>query len=178
MGSYYGVIFPEFWTGHTGRELRSSGGKDAQLMALYLATNRFTNMLGLYHLLVDDIKHETGLGYLAISRALTVVRDAAYATYDARTSFVWVKQMARFRLALKPGDALAPKDHRVLAVNRVYQALPANPFLGDFFDMNAKLLRLTKRREDVGRRTDFVVDTNHDHKMSSLQGASKTLVSQ
>ena len=70
MSSYYGVVFPEFWTGPTGRQLREHGGKDAQLLGLYLISNRHTNMLGLYRLRIDDIRHESGLGLTSFEAEL------------------------------------------------------------------------------------------------------------
>lgn len=172
--SYYGVIFPEFWTGPTGRELREHGGKEAQVLGLYLATNRHANMLGLYHLLADDVKHETGLSFRAIEKGYRVSGAASFAIFDAATAFVWVRQMARFRLGLKNGDGLDPDDKRVVAINRLYQALPANPFLGDYYDLNRKALCLRKRRDGFG----LVVPFTSDHYMSGFQGATKGLVSQ
>jgi hypothetical protein len=150
MSSYYGVIFPEFWTGTTGREIRRQGGKDAQLLGLYLASNRHANMIGLYRLLVDDVKHETGLSANAIGRSYGVLQRASFAIFDAATSFVWVYQMARFRLGLKNGAALDSEDKRVPAVNGMYHALDGNPFLGDFYDQNRSTLKLKKRRDAVG----------------------------
>lgn len=161
--SYYGVIFPEFWTGRTGRELRERG-KDAQLIALYLATNRHANMLGLYHLLLDDVKHETGLGWRGVARGLEAVAEVDYARFDTASSFMWVRQMVRFRLGLQPGEALDPDDNRAKGVNRIYAAIDPNPFLGDFFDANHKVLRLRKRREPVG----LVVSLSSVHHMSGL----------
>lgn len=176
--SYYGVIFPEFWTGATGRELRGRGGKEAQLLALYLASNRHANMLGLYHLLVDDVRHETGLSLKGIEKGFHVVHDATFATFDAATNFVWVRQMARFRLALKNGGGLDQNDKRVLAINRLYHALDPNPFLGEFYDLNRKTLCIKKRRE----ASSVVVPFMADHYMSGLtrgiEGASKGLPSQ
>lgn len=160
MSSYYGIVFPEFWTGRTGRELRARG-KDAQLLALYLATNSHTNMLGLYRLPLDDIQHETGLTSKAIGRAFGAVIDSDYARYDAGTWYVWVKQMARIRLGLKAGDAMNPNDLKATATNRIYAALDPNPFLGEFFDTNRRTLCLKKRRESVG----LVVDLGgHPHR--------------
>jgi hypothetical protein len=164
VSSYYGVIFPEFWTGRTGRELRERGGKDAQVLGLYLVSNRHANMLGLYRLLVDDVKHETGLGWKSIDRAIGAIAISEFATFDVGSSFVWVRQMARFRLGLKAGESLNADDKRVTGVNRIYQALDLNPFLGEFFDVNRSMLRLKKRREGTG----LVVPFTSDHKMSSL----------
>lgn len=174
MGSYYGVIFPEFWTGRTGRELRERGGKDAQLLGLYLASTRFANMLGLYQLFVDDVRRDTGLSLGAVARAFHVTASADFATFDAASSYVWVRHMARFRLGLKVSQALGADDNRVIAINRIYHALDANPFLGEFFDANTKILRLKKRRDPVGVVVAF---TTHHHR-SGLKGASKGLVSQ
>jgi hypothetical protein len=174
VSSYYGVIFPEFWTGRTGRELREQGGKDAQLLGLYLASTRFANMLGLYHLFVDDVRRDTGLTLGAIARGFHVTASSDFATFDAASSYVWVRHMARFRLGLKASQALGADDNRVIAVNRIYHALEANPFLGDFFDANTKILRLKKRRESVG----VVVPLFPHHYRSSLGGAPKPLGSQ
>ena len=173
--SYYGIIFPEFWTGRTGRELRDRGGRDAQLLCLYLATNRHANMLGLYHLLVDDLKHETGLSFRAIEKGYHVANDATFASFDSVSGFVWVRQMARFRLGLKNGDCLDANDKRVIAINRIYHALDPNPFLGEFYDLNRKLLCLKKRRET---EACVVVPFTQDHYMSGFKGPSKALGSQ
>lgn len=173
MSSYYGVIFPEFWTGRTGRELRERGGKDAQLLGLYLATNRHANMIGLYRLLVDDVRHETGLGLKGIVRGFQAAATSEFAVFDSASSFVWVRQMVRFRLGLKTGEGLAVKDHKVVGVNRLYHGIDGNPFLGEFFDLYQSLLRLRKRREPVG----VVVPIEEDHHLSPLtrgfQGAYK-----
>lgn len=164
MSSYYGVVFPEFWTGPTGRQLREHGGKDAQLLGLYLISNRHTNMLGLYRLRVDDIRHESGLGVKAIERGFSSAAAVGFAQFDAASAYVWVFQMARFRLGLKAGQALNEDDNRTLAVNRIYHALDPNPFLGAYFDANRKLLKLTKRREPIG----LVVTFSDVHQMLPL----------
>ena len=171
--AYYGVIFPEFWTGATGRELRAAG-KDAQLLSLYLATNRHANMIGLYRLRLEDVRHEIGLGLKGLVRAFTATARTQYALYDAASAYVWVRTMARFRLGMKAGEPLAPDDNKVSAVNRLYQAIDPNPFLGTFFDENHKLLRLRRRRDDVG----LVVAVSAGHHRSGLQAPTKPLVSQ
>jgi hypothetical protein len=178
VSSYYGVIFPEFWTGPTGREIRLRGGRDAQLLGLYLATNRHANMLGLYQLMVDDVRHETGLSLKAIERGYQVTTEADFATFDAVTGFVWVRQMARFRLGLVNGEGLAVEDKRVQAINRIYHALPVNPFLGVFYEVNRKLLCLKKKREAPQDIVPFQVDHYLSPLRRGLQGATKGLLSQ
>ena len=168
------MVFPEFWTGKTGRELRTAG-KDAQLLGLYLATNRFANMIGLYKLLPEDIHHETRLSLKGIAGAFDATAAAHFATYDAATGYVWVRTMARIRLNLTPGSSLSTEDKRVPAVNRLYQALDPNPFLGEFFDLNHRTLRLKRRREPSAT---LVVPLNGRHHISPLQGARKGHASQ
>lgn len=169
--SYYGVIFPEFWTGRTGKELRERGGKDAQLLALYLFSNRHMNMLGLYRLQVDDVKHETGLGPKAIARAYAATAESDFATFDARSAYVWVHQMARFRLGLKPGDGLKVGDNRVESCNRIYHALHQNPFLAKFYETYRRVLHLKTAREAQGVVVPYEIS-------SPSGGASKGLTSQ
>lgn len=156
--AFYGVVFPEFWTGRTGRELRALG-KDAQLLALYLVTNRHTNMLGLYRLLIDDIRHETGLGLKGIEAGLVAAAATDFGCFDSTTSFVWVKTMARFRMNVPAGEALDPDDKKVLALNKLYHKLEPNPFLGEFFDANHHMFRIRKRRESTGVVAPFAAPT-------------------
>lgn len=150
MSSYYGVTFPEFWTGATGRALRREGGKPGQILALYLTSNRHSNMLGLYRLLPDDVTHETGLTAKELVRAYAATALVGFAEFDAASAFVWVRTMARFRMGLRVGQTLKPDDNRVRAVNRLYQGLDPNPFLGRFFDLYRDVLRLPTGRAPQG----------------------------
>ena len=145
MASYYGVLWPEFWTGRTGRDIRKAGGANAQVLALYLCSNRHANMLGLYKVSLEDIAHETGLKPKAILAAFAVL-EAEFARYDAASEYVWVLSMARFRLSLKPGETLQAGDRKVIAIGKLYHGIDDNAFLGAFFDAYADTLRIAKRR--------------------------------
>jgi len=171
LSSYYGVIFPEFWTGTTGRQLRAHG-KEAQLIGLYLATNCHANMLGLYRLSLDDMRHETGLGTKTIAKGLQAAAETGYALFDVVTEFAWVRQMARFRLGLKAGERLREGDKRAQAITRIYHAIEANPFLGDFYDANRKILPLGRRRESVGLVVPFSLNHKIEPHRRGYQGAS------
>jgi len=174
MPSYYGIVFPEFWTGDSGRQIREQGRCEAQLLALYLVSNRFANMIGLYRVLVDDMRRETGVSTRAIARSLDVLQEAEYAAFDAPSSYVWVRHMARFRLGLKAGEAIDPDDNRVVAINKLYHAIDPNPFLAEFFDTNRKLLALKKRRASTGLWSPLSSSTTS----RPFEGASKPLGSQ
>lgn len=143
--SYYGNVYPEFWTGDTGRELRRHG-KDAQLLALYLVSNAHANMIGLYPVAIEHIHLETGLSRTSIERAFAVLAETGYASYDPASGYVWVRTMVRYRLGLRNGDTLAVGDNRVAGVNRLYLGIGHNAFLGEFYDLNHSALRLTRRR--------------------------------
>jgi hypothetical protein len=173
VSSYYGVTFPEFWTGETGRALRREGGKPAQILGLYLTSNRSANMLGLYKLLSDDVTHETGLTPKELARAYAVTALVGFAEYDAASSFVWVRTMARFRVGLRPGQTLKPDDNRVRAANRLYQCLDPNPFLGRFFDCYCDVLRLQTRRVPEGVVVPYAFPSPSEGLRSPLQGPCK-----
>jgi hypothetical protein len=147
VSSYYGVIFSRFWTGDTGRELRRRGGKDAQLLGVYLFSNAYMNMLGLYPLKVRDIRDDIDLSPAQLAKAFAVMQDLEYAFFDPGTNVVWVREMATFRLSLKDRDPLKQNDNRVAGAQRLYSSLPPNPWLGPFYDRYGKILRLRSRRE-------------------------------
>lgn len=171
MASYYGVLFPEFWTGRTGRAIQRAGGAHGQVLALYLMSTRHANMIGLYRLAVDDIVYETGLKAKAVVAAGAVLEATGFAQFDRTSEFVWVPTMCRFRLGLKAGESLPEKDNRVVGVNKLYHGVDANPFLGDFYVANHQTLRLTQPRDPQGIVAPM-------WQPSPSQGASKTLVSQ
>lgn len=144
--SHYGILHPSFWGGPTGREIASVGGKDAQVLALYLMANQDATMIGLYpvDLVIIRARVQT-LTPKAIDNALAALAQVEFADYDRSSTFVWVREMAKYRLSLniKPLDA---KDHRVKHVQRLYRECRPNPFLGPFFNRYGAELHLTERR--------------------------------
>lgn len=171
MASYYGVLFEEFWTGRTGREIRKCGGAHAQLLAAYLISNRHANMLGLYHLPLEDVCHETGLKRAAVRTALAAIERAGFARYDAGSEYVWVLTMFRFRLGLKPGQALPARDKRALGANRLFHRLDPNPFKAEFFAQTQPLLHLTAELSPI----EAPSDGPHEGHTSPFEGASEHL---
>src|SRR5206468_7097102 len=131
--SYYGTLTPEYWTGAIGRDIRARGGKDAQLLGIFLLSNDYMNMLGLYRLKLRDVEDDLGLSAEQVRPAFDVLQSVDYAYYDEATQFVWVREMARVRLYLTDDQPLVRKDKRVRGARRLYATLPVNPFLGPFF---------------------------------------------
>lgn len=144
--SQYGILLPSFWGGATGREIAERGGKDAQLVAVYLTANQDANMIGLYPVELDVMRVRIrSLSLKALARALDVLGQVAFADYDRRTSIVWVREMAKFRLGLHVGP-LDVKDNRVKGAQRLYRDCVPNPFLAPFFDRYGAELHLPVRR--------------------------------
>ena len=143
----YGKVSPQFWVGRTGKRIKAEG-IECQLVALYLLTNPHTNMLGLYYLPIIYIAHETGLPFEGASKALRRLYQVGFCAYDEDSEFVWVYEMARYQIA----DSLKANDNRVGGINREYQALPKNPFLGEFFDKYGGSFHVECRRADDGEK--------------------------
>jgi hypothetical protein len=145
----YGITLPDFWDGPTGRAIGAAGGKDAQLLALYLTANREATMIGLYPIELSIVRARMQtLTPKAIEKALDVLAAVGFADFDRASSHVWVREMAKFRLALhvKPLDV---KDNRIKHAHKLYRECRTNPFLGPFFDRYAADLHMAERRGEA-----------------------------
>lgn len=136
----YAKIVPTFWTGNTGKALRKS--PEGALVALYLLSSPHSNMLGLYYQPVLYMAHETGLGFEGAWKGLRQCIEVGFCCYDEGSEMVWVKEMAAYQI----GEALKPADKRCAGIQKDYDALPDNPFLGAFFDRYSESFHLTQRR--------------------------------
>ncbi len=162
------TVKPTYWNGETGREIRDRGGKDAQLLGLYLLTNPHVNMIGLYYLPRVTIGRELALSEPDLTRAWTVLEDLRYAHYDATTSMVWVVEMAHHQI----GHSLRGTDRKTPTIERMYVECPLNPFLGPFFDRYHDAFRLAARRDGTktirrdgieSLRSATSINTEHSH---------------
>lgn len=173
MSSHYGIVFPEFWSGETGRAIRTDCGKDGQLVALYLMSAPSATMIGLFSLPLRDLQHHTGVGQKGLARAFGVLAALGFADYDGRSEHVWVREMAKFRLGLQKKSPLDPDDKRVAGIQRLYDKLTENPFLEPFFDRYAKELRLRGKRRS-GRPVVPLLDVAPSKGLGrGFEGASK-----
>lgn len=141
----YGKVSPTFWTGTTGRALRGLG-VESVVVGFYLMTSPGSNMLGLYYQPILFMAHETGLGLEGAQKGLRGCIEAGFCHYDTTTEMVWVVEMAAWQIA----EELKASDKRCLGIQRDYEALPVNPFLGQFFDRYRKAFNLTERRTPEG----------------------------
>src|SRR5262245_46429187 len=152
---HYGIYFPSYFTGPSGREIQAAGA-DACVLGVYLGVNQHATMIGLYPLPMIYLEHdlpvlETCTRIREAFRALAGLPSGPFAEYDEASGHVWIPCMAQIRLNLAAGDHLHARDKRHRAVVRLYEALAPNPFLGACFDRYATMLRLPQRRESTPR---------------------------
>lgn len=139
----YSKVCPQFWIGETGRYFR--GHKEAQVVAAYLMTNPHANMLGLYHLPITTLMHETGLTDKEVRKGLERAIEGGFCSYDNRSEVVFVHEMARFQIA----EQLKPDDNRCKGVQNEYDSLIRNPFLPAFYEKYSTAFHMTRKRENA-----------------------------
>lgn len=125
----YGKVAPQFWTGETGKRLRSAGPQ-AQVVALYLLTCPSSTMLGLYYLPLPTLVHEVGCSLQGARKALATLSEADFAHYDMHSEQVWIPNMARFQI----GETLKAGDKRIPWVKKNAESMKNSPFFNDFLE--------------------------------------------
>lgn len=136
----YSKVEPKMWHGKTMKALRKS--PDGLVVALYLMTSPSSNMLGLYAQPILYMAYETGLGEEGARKGLQSCIDAGFCSYDEESEFVFVHEMACYQIA----PELKAADLRCKGIQKDYEALPDNPFLGAFYERYADVFHLTKAR--------------------------------
>lgn len=138
----YAKVEPKEWQGEVFKALRKRG-PEALLVGLYLTTSPMSNMLGLYAQPLLYMAHETGLGEEGATKGLQGCIEVGFCSYDLESEVVWVHDMATCQIA----PDLKAADLRCKGIQKQYDALPNNPFLGLFYDRYAEAFHLTARRE-------------------------------
>lgn len=141
----YAKIGPKMWHGQTFKALRQRG-IEGVVVATYLMTSPSSNMLGLYFQPLMYMAYETGLGIEGASKGLQDCIDVGFCQYDETSEMVWVVEMANYQIA----NELQASDKRCKGIQKDYEALPDNPFIGLFFDRYQLSFHLATRREFEG----------------------------
>lgn len=123
----YGKVSPQFWTGRTGKGLR--GNVEAQVVALYLMTSPHANMIGVYHLPMLYLAHETGLSPEGASKGLQACISAGFCVYDEDAECVFVVEMAAHQV----GEVLKQSDLRAKSIDRLYKGVSSPILAAAFF---------------------------------------------
>jgi hypothetical protein len=105
----YRAVYPGFWTGETGRQIRRAG-VEAQLLALYVLTSPHSNMIGLYHLPLAYAAADTGMSEQSIRKGLDALAAADFISYDFDAECVWIHEAVVYQAA---NGSAKTKDHRL-----------------------------------------------------------------
>lgn len=124
----YGKVSPNFWTRGTGKSLR--GCAEAQIVALYLMTTPHASMIGVFHLPMLYIAHETGLTLEGATKGLQRCIDVGFCVYDHETESVFVIQFAANQI----GETLKPGDLRAKGIYKQYLAVAGTECGRAFFE--------------------------------------------
>ena len=125
----FAKVPPGIWTDSIGKEIRRYG-PEAWGMACFLMTNRHANMIGLYYLPIGYIVTDLGCSPDKAQALLASLKKAGFCSYHPETEYVWVHEMA----SMQVGDELKPQDKQAKGVEKTYESLSENPFLGPFFE--------------------------------------------
>lgn len=122
----HAAVSPLFWTRGTGKRLR--GNKSAQILAMYLMSAPSANMIGLFHLAIPTICHETGLTNKEVVAAFQVLGNEDFAHYDDEEELVWLPSGARTQI----GESMSRRDKRFSQVERLVSSANGHRFALDF----------------------------------------------
>ena len=136
----YARVSPLLWIGRTGKSLR--GDPESQVVMTYLLTSPHSNSIGLYYLPISYICSDTGISNEGASKAIRRLSEGGFMGYDRSSEVVFVYEMAKWQI----GDSLNPADKQVKGIQAIYDALPENIFLTEFFDKYADCFHLKNRR--------------------------------
>jgi hypothetical protein len=152
----YGIVTPRFWTAGSGRAIR--GDTNAQLLALYLMTCPSGSMIGIFHLAIPTMCHETGLPEDEVRDALRVLEQHDFAHFDESEDLIWVPAMAQHQI----GKELSETDNTRVTVYKALQPFAGHRF-GEAFTQKyreAYKLGVPFRRRDRAEKTGSTQDGN------------------
>jgi len=155
----YASISPLFWTKGSGKKLR--GHKEGQIVALYLMSSPATTMVGIFHLSLPTLCHETGLTAEEASKGLARCSDpdVDLAYWDEDEELVFVPALAKHQI----GESLKPKDHKIKGVKRALEPFKSHRFYGLFLHKYAKAYRLGEEGASESLARDDVPAPVPDH---------------
>ncbi len=100
----YSKFHRAFFTGSTGRKIKKD--KDTMLLAVFLITNPYIHMSGIYQLPHGNVMAHLPMTLDEIICAYNKLKEIGFCLYDDETEYVWVIQMGSFQIGreLKQGD--------------------------------------------------------------------------
>jgi hypothetical protein len=155
----YGRVAPTFWTRGSGKKLR--GKPIAQVVALYLFTCPASTMIGIYHLAIPTMAHETGLSIEDAERGLADVCALGIARHDPEEELVYLPEGARYQIG-----------ERLKGIEAALAQLGRHPFALDFARRYAAEFCL---RTPAGAESVSPIEPPSDPAEQPPEGASNPL---
>lgn len=178
--SEYSKVVRTFWSGPTGRVLRSKG-RDVQFLALYVFTGPSVHQSGLYYVALPTMCHEAGFTPEELRKTLAVLADVGFAHYDEAQELMWVPEMATYQIE----ETLKPEDKRVKGVLAWLRQFREHPFGQAFYERYREAYHLPSegfrkplRRasqgasKGLGRPSEAITEQNKQNKQNIPEQAS------
>jgi hypothetical protein len=135
-----------FWTGPMGQQLLKADAS-ACCLGLYLMSNQYTDVLGLYYLPIQTMQSELHFSWRKIERLLKRLIAMNFCRYDTQHQYVWVCEMAASQISYQ----LQANDKQVIGIHRQLSRLPELVFLSDFIARYKESFHLKIERIEEGR---------------------------
>jgi hypothetical protein len=103
--------------------------KDEKLLFLYLITNSYAHVSGIYYLSTDVMATESGLSRNRVFQVLTTLSGLGLVRYDQNLEVVWVVNMLRYQGKGSKNDRAAAKQ-----LASFHKCSLINDFLGHYRD--------------------------------------------
>lgn len=134
MARSYSTINSKLWAGRTGIKLREN--VNARVVQVYLLSCQSANAIGLFHVALPTIAHETGLTVDEVRGAIAFLRDECdgFCDYDEAVELAWVPRMALFQI----GESIKPKDKVRPSLVRSALEWKGHPFFFRFVEEYAE----------------------------------------
>lgn len=134
MARSYSTINSKLWAGRTGIKLRQN--IHARVVQVYLLSCQSANAIGLFHVALPTIAHETGLTVDEVRAAIAYLRDECdgFCDYDEAVELAWVPRMALFQI----GESIKPKDKVRPSLVRSALEWKGHPFFDRFVETYAE----------------------------------------
>ena len=99
MPSKFAKIKPNIW-----RTKLKDFSIEAKLLGIFLMTNEFCVMVGIYHIPKINMALGTGLGESQVDKALAELIEGEFCCFEEDSSFIWVREMAKTQVADNPNE--------------------------------------------------------------------------
>lgn len=156
MTKPFSKLYSDFWINYYNSEVVGLG-VEAQLMALYLQGNSHRSMLGVYYLPLLYIASDLKLPVKKVRTALEKLCKINYCTYDEKTQYVWVHDLAFEQI----GEKVDERDNRIKALHDIWESLPSKlEFLEEIYQKYSAAFHFAPHVFEKPSKISEVKETN------------------